>query len=103
VVKKRGSGLWEAGEFGRGELVKALDTNRQVVLGKLGTKGTNPALVEIPTLGANLLAYSDNGVLMLEPLYDIQGTALHAGSVYLASDVFTALHPLALSINSGNQ
>ena len=103
VVRKRTDGLWEASEFGRGNVVKAVVGIRSSVVNKRQLANTDLSLVEIPTLHARLLAHDESGLLMLTPVFDVQGTDLHAGETRSAGEVLSALQPLALRIQHGNQ
>jgi hypothetical protein len=95
VVLKRADGLWEAVEFGNMNLVKAACGFRQRVITSRGIAETALSLVYVPMVEAYLLAHQEKGGLMMTPLNDTAGSALHAGDTYTAEDVFVALQPVA--------
>ncbi len=99
VVKKRANGQWEPAEFGRMYVANAAHVGRQHVSRKRGIAEAALSLIEIPTVHARLLAHDERGVLMLTPIYDVPGTALHAGDTLPASEVFATLQPLAAQVD----
>jgi hypothetical protein len=99
VTRKRADGLWEAAAFGRGNVAKAVHIGRQGVSANRGIAESSVSLIEIPTLSARLLGHDERGVLMLTPVYDVPGTAFHAGETHSASEVFAALQPLAAQVD----
>lgn len=99
VVKRRVDGRWEAAEFGHGKLVKAIHAGRRSVYKTRGITEENLALIEIPMLATHLLGHDENGVLMLTPLHDIAGTALHAWDTRDAREVFAMLQPLTVNMD----
>jgi len=103
VVRQRPDNSWEAVQFGRGATFKDVETARANVSAKRALSKGALSLIEIPTLAALFLAHDEGGSLWLSPVSDVSGTTLRAQGNYLASEVFSALQPIAANVGPGNQ
>ena len=101
-LRQRADGFWEIVRFGGGNVAAVVDAGRQVLSTNRGIAQTEVSLIVIPTLAARLLGHDENGSLMLTPVYDVPGTAFHAGETHSASDVFAVLQPLAAQYPNGH-
>ncbi len=99
VVTKNAAGTWETTSFGHANLAKAAYAGRRGVAANRGVAEAELSIVDVPTLGARLLAHEENGKLMLTPMHDVPGTAFRAGDTRSAEEVIAALHPLAVQAN----
>jgi hypothetical protein len=101
-VRKRASGNWEAAEFGRPNLAKAVHSHRESVSARRHVASQDLKMVDIPALGAKFLGHDEKGELMLSPIRDITGTELKAGQTRRAAEVFAMLKPIAQQVEPGS-
>lgn len=98
-VLKRADGTWEAAQFGSLEVVKA----SYPILQRLSAPGAaapgSISLVEIPTVGALLLAYVERGALLVTPVFDVPGSSYVAGTAIPAAEAFATLAELAAKVD----
>jgi hypothetical protein len=83
-------GRWTATDFGRPALAKRIADN---------AGGAGAILIRVPALNLHFVGHETAGGLVLTALVDIPGTKLRAGESAAASEVFTAIVPLAKAAN----
>jgi hypothetical protein len=89
-------GNWEAVSFGGSNLAKGLSVTRDVSAESTGFAPASYFEVRVPALNLHFLAHrSDEGTLMLTPLYDDRLYGFEAGVTIPADQVFETLLPVA--------
>jgi hypothetical protein len=94
-VRKRANGQWEAAEFGRANLAKAVHSHRGAVAARRRVAEADLKMVDIPSLGAKFLGHEEKGELILSAVNDVPGTTIKSGETRPARDVFSTLQPIA--------